>query len=121
MPTISTPGYPDIEPVVIDGYTATRRANTIVHDSIDPARTNEYVTLLAAQRRSGTLVAVFDHQDKAIEALNRHALRLVFTIENPGAHVADMTYVVADGNLQIEVAESRKTWLVSIPFREIQL
>jgi hypothetical protein len=120
MPTISTPGFPDMHPIVTVGHSAERESRNIVHGSIDPAGTNDYFSLLTAARRTGAMILVFGNQDDAQECLDRHALRLVFTAHDEGVHTADMTYIV-NGKLAIEQSDSRKTWLVTVPFRELEL
>ena len=101
------------------GHAADRESRNIVHDSIDPEGTNDYFSLAAASPRTGTLVMLFDNQDKAQECIDRHASRLVLTAHDDGVHTADMTYIVA-GRIGSEQSESRKQWIISVPFRELR-
>lgn len=120
MPTISTPGYPDIVPLLVTGYEATRTVRSIVHGSIDPAASRSYVSLLTAGPRTGTLVAVFVSQDDAQACFDRHALPLVHTFAQPLVHVAAMEYITGPGDLLITLDDATQAcWLVSIPYTEV--
>jgi hypothetical protein len=118
MTSITTPGFPTITPILVAGHTAERESHNIVHDSIDPANTNDYVSLAAASRRTGTLTLLFAEQTAAKACLDRHAQRLIFTLHEPGVPIADMQYIVS-GRLRIEQSESRTMWIVAIDFREV--
>lgn len=118
MPTITAPGFADIEPQLVLEYAATRPTRTIVHDTIDPDSGAPYITLLAAGPRRGKLTLLFDNQDDAMTCFNRHGLRLVFTFSHELRHTWAMRYVAVD-DLGIELDDDAKHFTVTIPFQEV--
>lgn len=107
-----------IVPELIDGYTASREARTIVHDIIN--RSNPDVTLRAPGLRRGSFRCLFPVQGDAIAAYGTLGTPQVFTITDPEVPAVGMSFVVAEGDLDIELDdETRAAWWVIVPFVEV--
>lgn len=119
MPTITTPGYPDIRPIQLAaGYTATRATRTIVHASIDPDNTAPYLTMSKAGPRTGALALLFATAGDAQACFDRHALPLRFGFTHEQQPTMSMVYIVT-GDLSIELDPvTRRLWVVTIPYTE---
>lgn len=106
-----------ITPVLVDGYTATREAGSIVHDIL--GRTTPDVTLRPALTRSGTLRMLFTDEAAATDAEAVLSGAEVFTLASDERATVGMLFTVAD-RVQLELDDAtRNVWIVSAGFREL--
>lgn len=107
-----------IVPKIVDGYTAKREARTIVHTVLN--RPSPDITLRAASIRRGEFKCVFGGEVEAVDAFAILSIPQVFTISDPDVPSIYMTFVVAEGDLALELDEAtRSVWLVRVPFVEV--
>lgn len=117
MPTI-TNGTDIITPVLVNGFTSSREARTVVHDILD--RPAPDTSLRESGSRTGTLELLFTGEASAFAAETLHAGISVWSISDPDRPSIAMTYVVAGGSVERELDdETRDLWLVRVPFREV--
>lgn len=115
--TISSNATEDeFSPDVVDGYQATRESQNIVHDLISGGIA---VTLIQPRPRSGTLRLIFGVEADAWGCYTMHSAETTFELSRDGLDRINMTYVLAPGNLDIELDATRKAWIVSVPFQEV--
>lgn len=116
--TTITHGAGVITPTIVDGYSARRTANTVVHDILN--RSNPDVSLRAFGLRSGALTLVFADQTTALDAYAVLSVPQVLSIMDPDVESIGMSFVVADGDLEIALdEETRSVYVVTVPFREV--
>lgn len=107
-----------IVPTIVDGYQARREARTIVHPIIN--RPNPDVTLRAAGLRTGALRCVFADEAEALSAFGIFSSPQVLALTDPDRASIAMSFVVADGDLDIALDEvTRNVWIVRVPFVEV--
>lgn len=106
-----------ITPEAIDGFEASRRVRTIVHDIL--GRSDPDVTFRPAGLRAGKLTLVFADGAAAADAEATLRLTQVFTLTNPDVPQVGMSFVVADGEITMSINETRKSWTVEVPFQEV--
>lgn len=107
-----------INPQLIDGYSGTREARTIVHTILGKASPD--VTLRGAGLRTGELILVFATEGAARSAEQVLAVPQVLTLEAPDTPTLAMSFVVAEGSIRTELdPATRKVWTVTVPFVEV--
>ncbi|GAB3118423.1 hypothetical protein [Glaciibacter psychrotolerans] len=105
-------------PIFATGYTAARGARTIVHDRLNAS--SPAVTLLPLTLRKGALELLYPDAASAHAAVTLFAQLAAFDFLDTSQPLAGMRLVVADGDLEIELEdETRRLWLVRVPFREV--
>lgn len=118
MSTSITHSFGSITPEVVDGYTASREARTVVHPILN--RSDPDITLRATGLRTGSLSCVFKDQASAITAYGILSVAQVLTLTDPEVPAVDMSFVVAEGDLEIALDdETREVWIVTVPFVEV--
>jgi hypothetical protein len=118
MATTITNGVDTITPTLVNGYRTARPSRNIEHDILD--RADPDVSLQAAGTRSGVLELVFDTEADAAEAEDLHAGTSTWLLGNTDHTTVDMAYVLAaGGTLERELDDTRKAWIVRVPYREV--
>lgn len=119
--TITAPGV-SITPTVVDGYTANREAQSIVHTIL--GKQSPDITFRDALLRSGTLTLKFagaTSEDDSAEAEIAHAGAQVFFLTSDERATIEMSYVVAGGPVVRTLDDdSRDAWIVEVPYQEIE-
>lgn len=106
-------------PELVLGYQTQREARTVVHRVLD--RVDPDVSLRPAGMRSGTLDLFYLTEQEAYDAEVMHTMPARFTFTEDDRPTASMTYVVADGRIQRRLDDAtRRRWVVSVPFVEVQ-
>lgn len=107
-----------IVPTVVNGYTATRTAETVVHRIIN--RSEPDVTFRPAGLRTGSLRCVFATESEAKAAYGVLSDPQVFALADDDVPTVDMSFVVADGDIEISLdPDTRRVWVVTVPFVEV--
>lgn len=118
MATTITHSTGTIVPAVVNGYEASREAKTIVHGVLN--RSNPDVTFRAPGLRVGQLRCIIATQADAITAFGILSLPQVFAITDPDTPAIGMSFVVAGGDLTIELDdETQSVWIITVPFAEV--
>ncbi|WP_419817000.1 hypothetical protein [Glaciibacter flavus] len=97
-------------------YSATYDPTTILHPQLHGASFN--VTYLPVRDRAGKLTLLFATSADAwaAVALLRTAYNFTWTSDVTGL---SMTFVVAGGDLQPILSDTRKAWTVDVPYQEV--
>jgi hypothetical protein len=120
MATTITNGVDTITPTLVNGYRSGRPSRNVEHDILD--RPDPDVSLQEAGTRKGTLELVFDTEADAAEAEELHAGISTWSLVNTDHSGVAMTYVLAAGSdLERELDDTRKAWIVRVPYREVIL
>ncbi|MCK2028095.1 hypothetical protein KZC56_17495 [Microbacterium sp. SSW1-47] len=107
-----------ITPRVIEGYTATREARTVIHDILN--QSNPDVTLRAAGPRRGSLKCVFPTETEAVAAFGVFSVPQVLLLTDAAVPSVGMSFVVAEGDLTVSLdPDTRVVWIVNVPFVEV--
>ena len=112
-PTTSTP-------TLVLGYETTRAGANITHELISG---DLAVVLRPGRLRSGTLRLFYPSESAAFGAMDMHARRATFTLNDTDRAPVNMTYVVTDGGrvaLTLD-DETRTVWTVMVDFQEVAL
>lgn len=117
MATTITTGTTTITPTIITGWDANQDSRNVIHTII--GRPSPDVTLKPAALRSGTLEMVFETAEEAEEARQLHMDAAVFTLTSTSQTTINMTYVVAGTISSVLEDVSRRIWLISVDFQEI--
>lgn len=96
-------------------YSATRAANTIVHELLQSSTTR--ITYLPTSSRSGTYAAVFADQQAASAALHWFTGPYLYQYTPINAPAAETLFVVT-GTLELR-QNLDSSWEISIPYREV--
>jgi hypothetical protein len=108
----------DITPVLVDGFYASRRVRTIAHRRANTSKVS--VVFQPPEPRRGTLSLLFEDAIDAAAALAILSLQVLFTLTDTDVPEVDMIFAVADGELRAELHdETRREWVVSVPFVEV--
>lgn len=107
-----------VTPTIVDGYSATRAARTIVHHII--GRPDPDISFRPASLRTGQLTCVFALQDAALAAATVFAKPQPLTLADPDVAIG-MTFIVPEGGaIEVELDdETRDVWLVHVDFEEV--
>lgn len=109
---------PRTTPDLVLGYRTSWATNNIVHDIIGSAE--PAYTLRAPGPRSGTLNLFYATESAAWEAAALHRQLDVFEYTDTDRPRHSMRYVVADGDLEIELDDTtRNRWVLPVPYREV--
>jgi hypothetical protein len=120
MATTITNGVDTITPTLVNGYRSGRPSRNVEHDILD--RADPDVSLQPAGTRKGTLELVFDTEADAVAAETLHAGISTWLLGNTDHASVDMAYVLAaGGEVELELDDTRKAWVVRVPFREVLL
>lgn len=106
----------NVSPTLVLGYEATRESQNVVHDIIGGGIA---VTLVRPRPRAGTLELFFTEEAEAFAALAMHALEATFSLSDSDRPAVGMTYIVG-GNVSIRLTDSRRYWVVSVGFQEVE-
>ncbi|HWU29823.1 MAG TPA: hypothetical protein VN041_12150 [Microbacterium sp.] len=106
-----------IVPTIVHGFAARREARTLIHPVLGSP--DDDVSLRPAGRRSGVLELVFSTSAAAVAAEAVFAIGQVLTITDPDVTAVGMSFVVAGGTVGVELSESRRSWIVTVPFKEL--
>lgn len=117
MSTVITHSSGVITPTAVDGYESARTPRTIVHTIL--GRSDPDITLRPAGLRSGTLTLVFATGAEASGAEAVLRTPEVFALTNPDVPEMAMSFVVAEGDLRTVLGDTRQSWNVDVPFREV--
>lgn len=117
MSTIITHNTGTIAPAVVEGFEAVQSARSIVHTIL--GRPDPDITYRPAGLRTGTLTLVFASGADAASARAILVVPQVFTISDPDVPEVTMPFVVAGGDISSSLADSRKSWIVTVPYQEV--
>lgn len=107
-----------ITPEVVEGFSASRSARSIVHNIM--GRTDPDITLRPAGLRKGTLTLVFATGALAQAAEAILAVPQIFALSDADVPEVNMQFVVADGDIRTTLdLETQTAWLVEVPYQEI--
>lgn len=101
---------------VQDDYSSTRRVENILHPRLNGAGFN--VTYKPPRLRSGTLPLLFATAAQAHAALAVLAAPNTFTLA-ADLPAASMTFVVANGELEVRPDEDSDAWVLAVPYQEV--
>lgn len=111
-------GVPRIEPLLVLGHNSNWTSNNVVTDILGTSE--PYVTLRTAGLREGDLAFLFDDEAKAQAAVQMHTQADKFVYTDTDHPYDSMTYVVADGDISIELSPETLThWFVTVPYIEV--
>lgn len=103
-------------PRLVLGYETSRESRNVVHDLIGGGIA---VALVAPRPRSGDLRLFYPEEVDAWGALELHSLEAVFTLTEASRPAVGMTYVV-NGSVSLALDDNtRKNWVVTIPYQEV--
>lgn len=118
MAAIITHSAGTITPGVIDGFSATIPARTIVHAIL--GRSDPDITFKPAGLRTGTLQLVFATGADAAAAVAALRIPQVLTLSDADVPEVGMSFVVAEGDLVSALdPRTRRVWTVTVPFQEV--
>lgn len=107
-----------VSPALILGYETTRESQNIVHQIIGGGIA---VALIRPNPRAGTLELFFLDEATANEALELHAREATFTLTDTDRPSVGMTYV-CDGSVVLSLDDAtRKRWVLSVGYQEVEL
>lgn len=118
MATVITHSTGVITPEVVNGFESERETRTIVHTII--GREDPDITLRPAGLRTGTLTLVFATGAQATAAEIVLSFPQLLALADPDVPEVAMSFVVPPGRLAAKLdPESRRTWLLEVPFQEV--
>lgn len=107
-----------ITPSSMPTLLTTSTANTLVHDILN--RADPDVTLRVAGLRRGSWQLVFDDETAALSAFEVLRVPQVLTLSNTDVPAIGMAFVVADGDIALELDPNTKAfWTIEVPFVEV--
>lgn len=122
MSTIITHSTGVITPEVVNGFESSRDIRTIVHTIL--GRPDPDITLRPAGLQSGTLTLVFSTGAAAISAETALLFPQVLVLSDPDVPQVGMSFVVGpEGQASTRSLDldTRKVWLVDLPFQEVSV
>lgn len=102
-------------PTLFLAYSTTRQSGNVVDDLLDSGLS---LQLRPAGSRTGRFEALFTSLSNAVSLEADLALAQVLTLVEPDATALNMDFVCS-GRINVDVQQSRKTWVVSWDFREV--
>lgn len=110
-------GFTTTNPIMVVGYNFAQSSRSIVHDV--PGRTDSPVTIFGADSRTGTLELLYSTTAAADAARELLGLPSTFTFADTEQTDLAFSFVVV-GDISMEQrSASRRTWVVSVGFREV--
>ena len=119
MTTVTYPGGPILTPTAVEvsSGAASSRSRVVSHEILDGPPVH---TLRPAGPIRGTLALIFTDETDANDAFEVHRIPAVFTLATADRAFLNMTYVVTEGYVQIELDdETAAFWTVTVPFEEV--
>lgn len=115
--TTLTKGATTITPTIVDGYSTTQSARTILHDII--GRSNPDVSFAADSLRSGSLRCMFVLEADADAARDALAQPGVWTLADAARSSIGMLFV-RQGDMTVELDdETRELWVLTLGYQEV--
>lgn len=106
-----------ITPTIVDGYSASQSARTILHDII--GRANPDASFAPDGMRSGALRCMFALEAAADAARTALAQPGVWTLADPDRSTIGMSFVrVGDMTLELD-DETRTLWVLTVGYQEV--
>ena len=116
--TISaTNGAGSWAPATVLGWQARRESRNKIDDLIGGGIA---VALIAPRPRAGALEMLFPVEADAWEAVALHAEESSFILVDTDRPALGMTYTVGTGSVQAELRMDTDTWVVTVPYQEVE-
>lgn len=107
-----------VSPALVLGYETSRESQNQVHQIIGGGIA---VTLVRPNPRSGTLELFFLEEADAVAALELHSREATFTLSDTDRPSIGMTYV-CDGTTSLRLDDqTRRRWILSVGYQEVEL
>lgn len=107
-----------VSPALVLGYQTSTESQNIVHDLIGGGIA---VTLVRPRPRSGRLELLFLQEADGFLALKAHARETTFSLSDTDRPEVGMDYVT-EGAIDLSLDEqTRKRWVLSVGYQEVEL
>lgn len=115
--TTMSDGVTTVAPLLVLGWSASNPLRSVVHAVL--GSTVPDVTLRPSGDRTGTLEVLCEDEAQANEVVALHTQGVVYTLTEDVLTSISMDYVVAGEVVATLEDQTRRRWVVSIPYAEV--